>query len=161
MCFSSRCSSCKCSKCFTLPIRYSSHLKPAVQLHSSRRKLSHPATGLRLCSAPRAKNWMKHLSGQESWAPRDTAPHPRTGAGHISLADGSISIFQGFHGRDTVEMCNWAAKSATNKFRLHRFHFPESQCHQYLNGQEFRPPRLPTPGNWIPKGFLRCQVEDP
>ena len=135
MCFSS---GRKCSTCFTLPIRYSSHLKSAIQLHS-RRKLSHPATGLRLCSASRAKNWMKHLSGQASWAPRDTAPHPRTGAGHISLADGSISIFQGFHGRDTVEMCNWAAKSATNKFRLHRFHFPETQCHlKYLNCPELR-----------------------
>ena len=72
-------------------------LKSAIQLRSSRWKLSHPTTRLRLCS-PLAKNWMKRLLSQRpchrshGWHPTIPRHIPERGQAKFR------SILREFHG---------------------------------------------------------------
>lgn len=100
-------------------------LKSAIQLRSSRRKLSHPTTRLRLCS-PLARNWMKRLLSQRpchrshGWHPTIPRHIPERGQAKFRWQHlARISWFEDTLSRFVVGSC---CDNQPKIFRLHRFH---------------------------------------
>lgn len=100
-------------------------LMSAIQLRSSRRKLSHPTTRLRLCS-PLARNWMKRLLSQRpchrshGWHPTIPRHIPKRGQAKFRWQHlARISWFEDTLSRFVVGSC---CDNQPKIFGLHRFH---------------------------------------
>lgn len=115
---------------FKLQIFYTFHLShkilmSAIQLRSSRRKLSHPTTRLRLCS-PLARNWMKRLLSQRpchrshGWHPTIPRHIPKRGQAKFRWQHlARISWLEDTLSRFVVGSC---CDNQPKIFGLHRFH---------------------------------------
>ena len=100
-------------------------LMSAIQLRSSRRKLSHPTTRLRLCS-PLARNWMKRLLSQRpchrshGWHPTIPRHIPKRGQAKFRWQHlARISWLEDTLSRFVVGSC---CDSQPKIFGFHRFH---------------------------------------